>query len=160
MKTKYLISHRFKMLGWLIFLPALVMGIVQFFGGFEPDYLNWKVPAVFYSDWSVGEDGSSWRGLTFIDNNVADELCASLLLIGGLLLVFSRELDEDEMIMKIRLESMLWSARVNGLILLFCVIFVYDITFFYVMVFNLFLLFVLFIARFNLVLQKFRKEAE
>ncbi len=160
MKTKFLISNQFKTYGWIIFLIALAAGVLQFFGGFEPNWLNWKVPALLYSDWNLNGEKAHWSIITMVENNVADEVCASLLLIGGLLLVFAREKDEDEMIMKIRLESMLWSARFNGFFLLVCVLFIYDITFFYVMVFNLFLLFVLFIIRFHLVLRNFRMDTE
>lgn len=160
MKTKFLIDHRYKVLGGILFVSAFVLGVLQFFGGFEPNWLDWKVPALFYSEWTLGQQDSSWKLVTMIENNVADEICLSLLLIGALLLAFSREKDEDELIMKIRLESMLWAARVNGVIVLLSVILVYDVVFFYVMIFNLFLLFVLFILRFNLVLFKFRREAE
>ncbi|MEQ9262129.1 MAG: hypothetical protein RLP14_03105 [Owenweeksia sp.] len=160
METRFLLPHRAKTMGWLIFIPSLLLGVIQFFSTYEPKWLDAEVPALFYTDWLLADKGERFLFFTLIQNNLADEICALLLLIGGLLLVFAREVHEDEMIMKIRLESMLWSARVNGIVILFCIIFIYDITFYYVMVLNLFLLFFLFIGRFEWALRSLRRESE
>ncbi|MDZ7847071.1 MAG: hypothetical protein U5L96_10015 [Owenweeksia sp.] len=98
--------------------------------------------------------------MKLVENNVADELVSLFLLGACMLLTFGRTRDEDELVMKLRLESILWAALINGLFLMFCVLFFYEFTFFYVMVANLFLLFLLFIARFHWVLYQFRKAAE
>lgn len=152
MKTKFLLPYRIKKLGWILFFPALILACIQFFGGIEPDWLNFRVVKVF------GERGDQLVEMG--RNNIADEIVASLLLISCMLLVFGRERDEDEFIMKLRLESILWAALVNGLVVLIAIVLTYDFTFFYIMVFNLFLLFLLFIARFHWVLMKFRRQAE
>ncbi len=161
MKIKFLLPHSFKTIGWILFFPALALGAFQLFSSYEPDWLEAKVPALFYGQWSFDPEGQlNWPVVKIITNNLADEICAVLLLIAALFLVFARERYEDEFIMKLRLESILWAALVNGLLLLFCIVFIYDLTFFYVMVFNLFLLFLLFIVRFHWVLYKFRSEDE
>lgn len=154
MKTKFLLHHRFKIMGWIFFFPSLIMGSWQLMADLQPEWLNFEVVALLYPK------GGSWLPFRVIENNLADEICAVFLLISGILIMFARERDEDELVMKLRLESILWAALVNGLLLLISIIFFYDFTFFYVMIFNLFLLFLLFIVRFHWVLRKFRKEAE
>lgn len=160
MKTKFLLPHRFKRLGWILFVPALVLAAFQFFGNLEPEWLDWPVPKFFHRDIVLGQhEAPAQAFVEFETNNVADELVSALLLVTCMLLVFGRERDEDEFVMKLRLESILWAALLNGLLVLAAILLTYDFAFFYVMVFNLFLLFLLFIARFHWVLYKFRKEA-
>lgn len=161
MQIKYLLPHQFKILGWILLIPFLLIGLYQVFYDYEPDWLSVKVPAFligepFFSD----QSGHEGQLIQMIDNNIANEICTIFILIGVLFLLLAREIDEDEFVMKLRLESILWAAIVNGVILLIATVLFYEFTFFYVMVFNLFLLFILFIIRFNWVLYKFRKEAE
>ncbi len=161
MKTKFLLPHQFKFIGWILLIPSLLLGLYQLFFNYEPEWLSVKVPAFFigspiFSDYA-GQEGQL---IQTIENNIVDEVCSLLVIIGALFLLFAREMDEDEFVMKLRLESILWAALVNGLILIVAIILFYEFTFFYVMVFNLFLLFVLFIIRFQWVLHKFRREAE
>lgn len=161
MKAKYLLPHQFKAVGWILFFPFLLLGFWQLVSGYEPDWLTVSVPAFFNTELSFGSNAEQGNQIIqVIQNNIADEICAVILLLSAMLLVFSKERDEDEFIMKLRLDSIMWAALANGLILLFSIIFFYDFTFFYVMIFNLFLLFLLFIVRFHWVLRKFRKEAE
>ncbi len=161
MKTKYLLPHQFKFIGWVLFIPFLVLGLWQLFTSYEPEWLTVKVPAFFNGEISLGQNtDADTQIIQIVKNNIADEICAVLILVGVLFLLLAREVDEDELVMKLRLESLLWAATVNGLILVISILLFYDFVFFYVMVFNLFLLFILFIAKFQWVLYKFRKEAE
>lgn len=160
MKTKFLLPYAYKRIGWILFFPALILASLVFFGDCEPEWLDVKVIKVFPEEMSLFSGKEETKGPVGIsENNIANELAGMFLLVSCMLLVFSRTRDEDEFIMKLRLESLLWAALVNGLLVLFAIIFTYDFTFFYVMVFNLYLLFLLFIARFHWVLYKFRKEA-
>ena len=51
-------------------------------------------------------------------NNIADEIASILLIIGGILVAFSKTKDEDEYISKIRMESLIWATYVNYFILI------------------------------------------
>jgi hypothetical protein len=84
-----------------------------------------------------------------VKNNVFDELIGLLLIAGGLFIAFSKEETEDEFIAKIRLESLVWATYFNYAILMLSVIFVYGMSFFGVLVFNMFTLLLFFIIRFN-----------
>lgn len=162
MKTKFLLPNTYKRLGWWLFFPALILASLVFFGGYEPDWLDVKVPSLLHDDTIfIGDNhDKGFKIMNLAENNIANELTGVLLLVSCMLIVFGREKDEDEMIMKLRLESLLWAALVNGLLVLFCLLFTYDFTFYFVMVFNLYWLFLLFIVRFHWVLNKLRRQAE
>ncbi|MGB3922738.1 MAG: hypothetical protein WBL00_02275, partial [Bacteroidales bacterium] len=92
------------------------------------------------------------------ENNVLDEISSILLIIGALLIAFSKEKTEDEFISKIRLESLVWATYINYAILIFAIIFIYDMTFLWVLVFNMFTLLVFFLIRFNWALYKSKNQ--
>ncbi|MFC6999635.1 hypothetical protein [Rufibacter roseus] len=149
MKTRYLFPHRFKKLGWIILIPSLALGLLLLNEVVSFPWLDTQVLAL-YSPKMLGETGAS--SFTVIENNVADEILACLLIIGTLLVACSETREEDEYIAKLRLESLLWATYVNAAMLLFCLIFVYGLGFYQIMVFNLFTLMLLFLLRFHLVL--------
>src|SRR5690606_17673742 len=81
------------------------------------------------------------------ENNILDEIAGILLIIGALLIAFSKEKSEDEYIAKIRLESLVWSTYINYAILILAMILVYDMTFLWVLIFNMFTLLIFFVIR-------------
>ncbi|MFN4299706.1 MAG: hypothetical protein ACK4EX_08265 [Thermaurantimonas sp.] len=115
----------------------------------EPKWLNSKV-FVFYTDLLFGKD--LWY--TFQENNLLDEVASVLRIVGGWLVAFSRETVEDEFITKIRLDCLAWSIHINYLILLATILFIQGMTFFYVLVFNMFTPLILFIIRFRWLIWK------
>ena len=92
------------------------------------------------------------------ENNILDEIIGLLLIIGALLIAFSKEKSEDEFISKIRLESLVWATYINFAILIFTIIFIYDMIFFWVLVFNMFTVLIFFIIRFNWALYKSKNQ--
>lgn len=150
METKILFPHYLKRIGWIIAIPAFILGILVVFLDFQLAILDCKVFAIY----SSGIDFFS-RSTTFfgtIQNNVTDEVAAVLFLIGAILVAFSKEKQEDEFIVKTRLESLLWATYLNYAILLICFLFFYEFGFFYVMIFNLFTVLIFFIIRFYYIL--------
>ena len=67
---------------------------------------------------------------------------------------FSKEKQEDEFIAEVRLNSLLWAVAVNYILLLLAFIFVYGTPFLQVMIYNMFTILVIFIARFHYILYK------
>ena len=94
------------------------------------------------------------KNITFIKDDIIDEVICILILIGGLLAAFSKEKNEDEYISKIRLESLLTATYINYGLLFYSIIFVYDTGFFNILVFNMFTLLVIFLIGFNFLLYK------
>jgi hypothetical protein len=155
MMTNYLFSNRFKKLGWVLFIPSLVGAILISIYESEFDFLNLKAFAIFNDDFL-----NSKRFFYLIDNNLADEILCVLLIVGGILIAFSKEKIEDEMVTKIRLESLVWATYVNYTVLLACVIFIYGMPFLTVMMYNMFTLLFFFIVRFYWMIYKTSKATD
>ena len=81
-------------------------------------------------------------------------LTSILVLIGGLLVMFSKEKKEDEYINQIRLSSLQYAVFLNYVLLLFCILFIHGFPFFHVMVYNLFTIILIYILRFQFLIYK------
>ncbi len=145
MKRKLLISNKYKKIGWLILIVGIVSAIFLITFSGAPAWLNTKVLSLF----DENSNAASWA---IIENNIADEIVAVLLLIGSLIVMFSKEKDEDEAINTVRLKSLQWAFLINYSIVLLAVIFIYDVAFAKVMMYNMFTVPFFFIARFNYLL--------
>lgn len=152
MAIKYLFHNKYKKIGWMILIPSAILGLITLILNFEPPFLDLKVPAIFIDDF-FGE--KSFVG--FVENNILNEIFGVLIIISSLLVAFSKEKTEDEYITKIRLESLVWSIYVNYGILLFAFLFIYDFSFLWVMIFNMFTVLLFFILSFNWQLSKLKK---
>ncbi len=151
MKAKYLFPPRFKKYGLMVLIPSIIMGLFMVITGYEPALFDAKVFALFVENYPSGSDI-----LKFTNNNIFDEIIAVLLIVSALLVTFSKEKDEDEYIQKIRLESLVWATYANYAVLLLAIVFVYDLSFLWVMIFNMFTLLVFFIIRFNWKISKMK----
>jgi len=153
MKSRYLFSHKFKPFGWILFSVGIVLGIILLVNDFK--FPNWKMNVFSL----IGSDDtfSSTKSFTWELNNVSDEIASILIIVGGILVSFSKTKEEDEYISKIRMESLIWATYVNYIVLLFAIIFVFDISFFNVMIFNMFTILFFFIIRFHFMLYKTKR---
>ena len=154
MKTKLLFPNRFKLIGWILLVPATVLGIMFLFFHFELGFLRVNAFAIF--------SGSNFMGgspgiLEFTHNNFTDEVAAVLFIIGAVFVAFSREKQEDEFIAKTRLESLVWATYANYAILIFCFLFFFDEGFLWVMIINMFTILIFFIIRFYFILYMSKK---
>ncbi|RZJ31575.1 MAG: hypothetical protein EOO48_01645 [Flavobacterium sp.] len=155
MKTHFLFPRRFKVIGWLLFVPAFLAAIYfTITGGSLDSHFTTSVFAVA-SDEFLGKT----HFMHVIENSVSDEILLSMMIIGGLFVGFSRLKDEDELIAKIRYESLVWAVYVNFAIMLFATVFIYGMFFFNVMIANMFTVLLFFIIRFHLMLYKLNKSA-
>jgi hypothetical protein len=155
METRFLLPNRLKLVGWIFLIPSAFIGILSIFFDFEFKFLDMNMPAIFPDKVSQIVDPAVLFG--FIRTNTTGTLAGILVIIGGLLVAFTKEKVEDEFISKIRLESILWATYLNYLILIFCLLFFYDSGFVKVMTLNLYSIIVLFIIRFNFVLYRATK---
>lgn len=152
MYVKFLFPNRFKMLGWIMAIPAFVLMLFVLHNDFSFAFLDYTAKG---GDKLALDNGFIYNVQS---NNFTDEI-GSLLLISGLLFIaFSKEKDEDEMISKLRLESLLWAVFINSIFVMLAIIFIYNLLFLNVMAYNICTTLILFIARFNLVLQSERKK--
>jgi hypothetical protein len=158
MKTNYLLSNQFKRIGWILFIPSVILGLLFIIFGFEPKFLEIKVFAL------IEQAAEPWGTLpkfcVLVQTNAIDEIIGILLIVSSFFIAFSKEKNEDEFISKIRLESLLWATYINYAILIVAIFFVYGFSFFWVLVFNIFTILLFFIIRFNWVIRKSRKLAK
>ena len=153
MKLNYLFPNRFKKIGLIILIPSIILGLITVINDLEPEILDLNVPAVFVNE-LMGEQ----EIFSMTNNNILNEICGALLIISLILVSFSKEKQEDELITKIRLESLVWATYLNYGILLFAMLFVYELSFLWVMIFNMFTILLFFIIRFNWQVMKLNKS--
>ena len=149
MQQQLLLPARYKTFGWYILIPAAILGIIVSITGFEANWLNAKVFAVF-NDEIFGKT----QFFSFVQTNITNTLVAILFIAGAMLVSFSKEKYEDEYIARLRLSSLLWAVCVSYILLLLAFIFVYGTAFLSVMIYNMFTILVIFIIRFNYILYK------
>jgi len=156
MKTRFLFPYYFKTICWVIFIPSLLLVILSHIFEFQFDeYLNVKVFAIYNDDFfKTGSDSSFFK---FIKNNISDEILSFTLIIGGLLIGFSKLKVEDEYISKIRYESLVWATYLNYALFLLFTLLVYGISFLNVLFYNTFTLLLFFIIRFHYKIYKLNK---
>ena len=151
MNKNFLLPHKFKLTGWVLLLIGLVVGLICMI--FDIDfstYLKFKVFNIFGSDTPF----SNTSAFSSIENGVLDELITLLIIVGGILVGFSKTKMEDEYISQLRLSSLVWSVYVSFGVLLLATVFVYGLAFFTVMLFNMFTILLFFIIRFHIQLYK------
>ncbi|MCB0438432.1 MAG: hypothetical protein KDD20_06815 [Mangrovimonas sp.] len=156
MKSNYLLPHKYKTMGWVLFVIGLLSGSVLFFNGYDSSFLNVKVLTIYYEP--IFSESSGF--FKIVDNTITDELVSLLIIIGGLLVGFSKEKVEDEFIYKLRKDSLVWAILFNYFILIATILLVYDLTFFHILVFNMFTPLVFFIIRFNFLKYKANSHDE
>lgn len=156
MSNKLLLPHRFKAIGWFILIPITILGIIATTKNLEVDWLEMKVFALFNDNFF--RDATNSGNFKFIQTNVTLTLIGVLFIIGAMMVGFSKEKREDEFIANLRLSSLLWSVWVSYALLFLAFIFVYGMSFFNVMVYNMFTVLIIFIIRFNYILWKSSKS--
>jgi hypothetical protein len=154
MKLNYLFPNKYNKIGWLILIPSAIIGLITLILEFEPDSLDFNVPAIFIDE-LLGDK----HFIGIVNNNVLNEILGILIIISSLLVAFSKEKLEDEYISKIRLESLVWAVYVNYAILLLSFLFIFDLSFLWVMICNMFTILLFFIIRFNWQIFKLKKSA-
>jgi len=148
---KYLLSNKFKKPGWILFIIGIVSGIIHAINDYESRLFTTKVISLFNSKLLDSENNDL---VTFVENSIVDELIVITIIIGGLLISFSKEKIEDEFISKMRLDSLVWAILVNYSILLFATVFIYDMRYLHILIYNMFTPLIIFIIRFNYVVYK------
>ncbi len=154
MKINYLFPNKFKNIGWLIFIPSVIIGLITLILDYQPNSLDFRVPAIFIN---VFLGDKYFIGI--VSDNILNEILGVLTIVSSLLVAFSKEKSEDEYISKIRLESLVWAVYFNYGILLISFLFIFDLSFLWIMISNMFTILLFFIIRFNWQISKLKKSA-
>jgi hypothetical protein len=135
MKT-YLLPSKFLVPSGIIFYASVLLGVLLIV---FPDLaltmsIELTVPNLLWKD----ADNTLVEKSFWIKNNRIDELLTLLLVGSGLIHLFSKEKEEDELIMQLRFHAMKWSNLLNFTVLAIGSLLVYGLPYFNVMLFCLF----------------------
>lgn len=153
MIRKLLLPNKYKIIGWFVVIPATIFGIILMITDFEGMPLNAKVFALLNSE-ILGKS----QFFTFINTNITNTVVGIFFILGALLVGFTKEKNEDEFIANLRQSSLLWAVLINYILLLFSFAFIYGTAFLNIMLYNMFTVLIIFIARFNYVLYRTSKS--
>ena len=157
MKTNYLLPHKYKLFGWVLFIIGIIYGLVIAYSGYEYEPIQMKVLSILHEGILDGNDLQLFK---IIETGISSELASLAIIFGGLIIGFSKEKVEDEFIYKLRKDSLVWSIIFNYFVLVLTIVFIYDLTFFHVLVYNMFTPLLFFIIRFNFLKLKSRSHEE
>ena len=156
MKTHFLLPNQLKKIGWVLFIPSLIVGAYLLFTDFDFDsHFQIKVFALICDNLNLF---SKSKYFTFIENGILDEILVVLIIVGALLIGFSKTNNEDEFISKIRYESLVWATYLNFGLMLLSTIFIYGFPYFDVLIINIFAMLLFFIIRFHYMIYKLNKS--
>ena len=136
----YLFSNKFKKTSGVVFYSSILVGLFLFLTDRIQDIFIVNVFSIFSYEWV----GTKIPGFRLIENGLGDEVFTLLIIISGIVNSFSSEKIEDELISRIRLESLSLSLFISFGLIIVSTFLVFSINYMYVLVFNLFLIILLF----------------
>jgi hypothetical protein len=136
----YLFNYKYKKISGVIFYLLIPVGLFLLLTDRIQDVFVVNVFSIFSYEWI----GSERTGFGWIENGLGDEIFTLLIIISGLVNSFSKEKIEDELISRIRLESLSLSLFISFGLIIISTFLVYNLNYMYVLVFNLFLIIFLF----------------
>jgi len=136
----YLFNYKYKKISGWIFYLLIPVGLFLLLTERIQDIFVVNVFSIFSYEWI----GSERTGFGWIENGLGDEIFTLLIIVSGLINSFSKEKIEDELISRIRLESLSLSLFISFGLIIVSTFLVFNINYMYVLVFNLFLIILLF----------------
>ena len=136
----YLFSNKFKKTSGMVFCLSILVGLFLLLTERIQDIFVVNVFSIFSYEWV----GTKVLGFRWIENGLGDEIFTLIIIISGIVNSFCKEKIEDELISKIRLESLSLSLFISFGLIIISTFLVFNINYMYVLVFNLFLIIVLF----------------
>lgn len=155
MNSNLLFPHKYKKWGWILFSTSFLSLCYLWLSEFDfGSFLEIKTFAII-NDVSIMSDKKHY--FSIIENGILDELLTILAIIGGLLIVFSKTKIEDEMVSKVRLNSLMLATYINYAFIILTTIFIYGFSYLTIIMFNLFTIIVFFIVIFHYKLSKLNR---
>lgn len=141
--------NNIRIYGWVILLFGLILGVIRFYFGVKPEFLNIKVFAVYSKYFETNY-------FKVIENHVSEELTALLILVGLFVISFTKEKIENESVSVIRYKSFILTFYINTQIIVLSFLFVYGFGFINILVINVFSPFIIYIILSRYFLSKIR----
>ena len=136
----YLFNYKYKKISGWIFYLLIPVGLFLLLTERIQDIFVVNVFSIFSYEWI----GSERTGFGWIENGLGDEVFTLLIIVSGIVNSFSKEKIEDELISRIRLESLSLSLFISFGLIIISTFLVYNLNYMYVLVSNLFLIILLF----------------
>ena len=135
----YLFDNKYKKVSGLVFYLTSIIGLYLLLIERIFDLFTLNVYSLFSESFSDLTYGGGW-----IENGLGDEIFTTIIIISGLINSFSKEKIEDELISKIRLESLTISLFISYSLVIISTFLIYNLSYMYVLVFNMFIILLLF----------------
>ena len=135
----YLFDNKYKKISGLVFYLTSIIGLYLLITDKILDLFTLNVYSLFSESFSDLTYGGGW-----IENGLGDEIFTTIIIISGLINSFCKEKIEDELISKIRLESLTMSLFISYGLVILSTFLIYNLSYMYVLVFNLFIILILF----------------
>ena len=149
----YLFDNKYKKISGLVFYLTSIIGFYLLITDIIFDLFTLNVYSLFSESFSDLTYGGGW-----IENGLGDEIFTTIIIIAGLINSFCKEKIEDELISKIRLESLTMSLFISYGLVIISTFLIYNLSYMYVLVFNLFIILILFNLIFSYRLYKHYKS--
>ena len=149
----YLFDNKYKKISGLVFYLTTIIGLYLLITDKILDLFTLNVYSLFSESFSDLTYGGGW-----IENGLGDEIFTTIIIISGLINSFCKEKIEDELISKIRLESLTISLFISYGLVMLSTFLIYNLSYMYVLVFNLFIILILFNLIFRYRLYKHYKS--
>ena len=137
----YLFNYKYKKISGWIFYLLIPVGLFLLLTERIQDIFVVNVFSIFSSISVLGQERT---GFGWIENGLGDEVFTLLIIVSGIVNSFSSEKIEDELISRIRLESLSLSLFISFGLIIISTFLVYNLNYMYVLVSNLFLIILLF----------------
>ncbi|MFN3908301.1 MAG: hypothetical protein ACK4JX_04650 [Flavobacterium sp.] len=158
MRTTFLLPNYLKVVGWLLFLTSTITYLYFTISGESIDeYLLFKTFAIYQDGFFMVEKSNSFQ---FIENPMLDEILLVSFLLGALILGFSKTKNEDEMVAKIRYESLVWATIFNIVMIIITTLTIYGMVFLNFIYFFIVSSLFFFVIRFHYQLYQLQKISE
>jgi hypothetical protein len=133
-----LLSYRFKLFGWGLVALSTLLSIAYVFFNFR-----FSIPV-----FSIVSSFLETKFFTTFKTNFAEELILLLFLFGFLMVMFSKEKQEEEIFASLRFLALVRSILSNVIFLVVSMLFFYGNAFIAMLILNLFSLYVFYIIHF------------
>lgn len=131
MYFRFLLPHRFRFVGAFLFISGLVAVYLRFWLGIKPASLTLPVFSVYSTFLET-------KTFHIITNNISEEITALFLIIGLLLLNFSKESSETDLTNHFRFNALFYSMLANSIFLIIATLFIYGFAFVNILMLNMF----------------------
>jgi len=149
MNTTALFPKSYRNIGLGLIILALLIWIIEMLFGGLSLLENIKVLALYDSGipFDQSREGNSF--FRIIQDDFRYEAVSVILLLGLLLFGFSKRKLEDELVQKIRLESLLWATYVHFFLFILLTLFTFGLFYLNILVFSVFTILLIYIIRFE-----------